>query len=311
MAISPSGDFLYVSTISGITYYTVNSVGSLTASGVALSTDAATAMQVDPTGTWLVESTGAGILAAYLLNSTTGAFVGNAATVQLPSNILKGIAISPGGSSSPYVFVAMGTGGTEVVPFSAGSTSPFGTPGRLSVKNSLGADNTVAVDPQNRLLYVGETAAASGAQSGGLRVLTISNTGVTEITTGATDAAGNAYPYSTGGSGPSSILATANNVYVGNSAVSGSSAGSITGFSLVSSGTSYTMTTVNSVSTGPLTYDIAEDSTDTYILAVNFGGSPDLSTFTFNATTAGQLDAGPTAATGIDPVGAIAIVAAP
>ncbi|WP_058189749.1 lactonase family protein [Terracidiphilus gabretensis] len=307
MAIAPSGSYLYVSTLSGILYYTINADGSLTAgdSGQILSSDTAFAMQVDPSGSWLIESvSGSGVLAALPLDSSTGALNGTAQTVNLPATTLKEIAVTPSGAATPYVFVAMGTGGTAVVAFNSGNANPFGVVSKIGVKNSLGADNAVAVDPGSRLLYVGETVAVSGTQSGGLRVFTIGSSAISEIS---------GSPYATGGTGPSAILPTTGIVYVANSAVSGSSSGNISGFSIVTStsGTSYSLTAINTISAGSLTSAIAEDNTNAYILAVNFGGSPDLSTFTFDSTTQGQLDAGPTSSTGTDPTGTIAIIAAP
>jgi 6-phosphogluconolactonase (cycloisomerase 2 family) len=319
MAITPSGSFLYVSTTgNGIAPYTVNSDGSLSGNNQAITGDPAISMQVDPSGSWLLEGfpgvTGTNaILSAIPINSSTGLVDSTRSiqTVRLPANTFKEIAVSPSGSTYPYVFVAMGSGGTAVIPFNSGNTTPLGSIATFGVKNTAGTDNTIAVDPQNRVLYVGETAAASGTQTGGLRVLTIGSSGVTEITTGTTDAAGKAYPYTTGGTGPRSIVAANSYVYVANIAVSGSSNGNISGFSLNVSGSTYTLSAVNTVTTGLLTYGLAEDSTGSYLLAVNYNGSPDLNTFTFDSTTTGQLDAGPTAATGTDPSGATAIVAAP
>ncbi len=316
MAIAPSGNYLYVSTAAGVAYYIVNADGSLTAGSQALTTDQAITMQVDPSGSWLVYCVaGSNVLNAIQLDTSTGASTGTLVTApnRLPGTTAKAIAMSPSGSTSPYVFVAVGSSGFAAVGFSAGSSNPFASQRSYTVKNSQGGDNTIAVDPENRLLYVGETAAASGAQSGALRVFTIGAAFVSEITTGATDSADTAYPYSSGGTGPSSIVATENYVYVANSAVNGSSSGNISGFTIVTStsGTAYSLTPINTVSTGPLTFGIAEDSTDSYILAVNSGGNPDLSTFTFDSTTAGKLDAGPTSSTGTDPTGALVIVAAP
>jgi 6-phosphogluconolactonase len=309
MAIAPGGSFLYVSTASGIYLYTVGTSGALTIgnSGSPISTDVANAMQVDPSGSWLIEAiSGVDQLYAIPLNANTGLQTGSGTQyTTLPASTIQQIAVSPSSSSYPYVFVAMGTGGTAVIPFTAGNANPFGSVARFTAKNSLGGDNAVAVAPDNSLLYVGETAAVSATQSGGLRVFTIGSSGVSEIS---------GSPYSTGGTGPSSILPATGYVYVANSAVSGSTAGNITGFSVATSGTTtitYSLTTINTVSTGIQTESLAEDSTDAYLLAVNYGGSPDLSTFTFDTTTAGQLDAGPTAATGTDPVGAWAIAAAP
>ena len=305
LAIAPGGNFVYVSTASGIYLYTVGTGGALTIgnSGSPISSDIANAMQVDPSGSWLIEAvSGEGTLNAIPLDANTGLYAGTGTQyTTLPSTTVQQIAVSPSGSTYPYVFVAMGTGGTAVVPFTSGNAKPFGTVAKISVKNSLGGDNAVAVAPDNSLLYIGETAALSGTQSGGLRVFTIGANSISEIS---------GSPYSTGGTGPSSILPTTSYVYVANSAVSGSSKGNISGFSITASTSgAYTLTAINTVSAGTQTESLAEDSTDAYLLAVNYGGSPDLSTFTFDSTTAGQLDAGPTAATGTDPVGAWAIAA--
>jgi hypothetical protein len=56
---------------------------------------------------------------------------------------------------------------------------------------------------------------------------------------------------------------------------------------------------------------MAEDSTGSVVLLVNSGGTPDLDVYTFDATTSGKLDSALTSATGTDPVGAVAIAAAP
>jgi hypothetical protein len=56
---------------------------------------------------------------------------------------------------------------------------------------------------------------------------------------------------------------------------------------------------------------MAEDSTESMVILVNSGGSPDLDVYSFDATIPGKLDFAFTFATGTDPVGAAAISAAP
>ncbi|HXI77478.1 MAG TPA: hypothetical protein VNH21_10095, partial [Steroidobacteraceae bacterium] len=231
-------------------------------------------------------------------------------TVSLPNINLNGLAASPANSTNPYVFVAMGVGGTEVIPFDAASTAnPFGTLANIKAKNQTsGGASALAVDPTNRLLYVGEVAALTGTQTGGLRVFTISATSINEVT---------GSPYKTAGTGPSAILPSVdgNYVYVANKAVSGSATGNITGYPINVSGGVYSLgTLINTITAGTSTVGLAEESTGTHVLAVNASNSnssPDLATFTFDATTPGKLDAGATAATGTDPAGATAIVAVP
>jgi len=314
IAVAPSGQFLYVSTLDGIYLYEIASDGSLTlGNGGSTLTgvgDAATVMEVDSTNSWLVEAI-SGTATLYAVNIIpTGSNAGTLATADetkqpfaLPASTVTQLAISPGDSSSCgncYVFVGMGSGGTEAVHFNPGSANPFGTAGTIQLVNSAGGDNAVAVDPTNRLLYVGESDALSATQSGGLRVFTIASGGVTELTSAGS-------PYSIGGTGPSSILPTAdgNYVYVANQSVSGSSTGNIAAFSV----TSTALTSIGTVAAGPSGHiGLAEDSTGSYLLAVDFSGNPDLEAYTMSV---GALTSVLTTATGTDPVGAVAIAAAP
>lgn len=312
IAVAPNGQFLYVSTTTGIFLYTVGSNGALTLGngGGAISPDLATTMQVDSTNGWLVDAvSGSTQLSAIAINPSTGELAAASESEQLfptglPASTPTQLAISPGDSSSCancYVFVGMGSGGTEIVHFNPASANPFGSYGHINLLTTGGGDNAVAVDPTNRLLYVGESdALPSAAQSGGLRVFTIASGGVTELT-------GAGSPYAAGGTGPSSILPTANGdyVFVANRSVSGSSAGEIASFSV--SATS--LASIGTVAAGPTgQLGLAEDSTGSYVLAVDFAGNPDLEAFTMNG---GSLTSVLSVATGTDPVGAYAIGALP
>jgi hypothetical protein len=157
------------------------------------------------------------------------------------------------------------------------------------------------------LLYIGETAATSGSNSGGLRAINYST--LVEVS---------GSPFATGGLAPYAIAPTryganaGNYVYVANRTVSGSSTGSIAGFVVTTSGTTSTLTALNStVSAGINPVGLTQESTGNYLLVVNFGGSPDLEAYSFDSTTAGKLDSALTSATGSDPVQAGSIAAAP
>lgn len=309
MAIAPNGQFLYVSTLNGIYVYTIGSGGSLTLGngGTAISSDPASTMQVDATNSWLVEAiSGSNALYAIAINTNTGQLATSREIEQTLSGGLNSttpiqLAISPNDSSSCadcYVFVAMGSGGIQLVPFNPANSNPFGATSHIGLVNSSGGANTIAVDPTNRLLYVGETAAVSGTQTGGLAVYTISAGGANALS---------GSPYPTAGTGPSSILPSAdgNYVYVANQAVSGSSTDNITSFSV----TTTALTQIGTVAAGPTgQIGLAEDSTSSFLLAVDIAGTPDLQAYTMSS---GALTSTFTGATGTDPVGASAIVAAP
>ncbi|MGA2888502.1 MAG: beta-propeller fold lactonase family protein [Terracidiphilus sp.] len=309
IAVAPNGNFLYVSTSTGIYLYTIGSNGALTLgnNGTFISQDPAITMQVDATNSWLVDAvsvSGSNTLYAIAINSSTGELATSPETEQhvvVPAVPIQ-LAISPGDSSSCtdcYVFVAMGTGGTELINFNPGNANPFGGTGNKPVIKSGGGDNTIAIDPSNRLLYVGESnALTSGTQTGGLRVYTISASGITPLSTPT---------YASGGTGPFSILPTSdgNYVFVANDAVSGSSTDNITGYSVSTTA----LTLIGTTTAGPTgQIGLAEDSTSGYVLAVDLAGDPDLQAFTLSS---GTLTSATTGTTGTDPVGAVAIAAAP
>jgi 6-phosphogluconolactonase len=317
IAIAPSGSFLYVSTSEGIYLYSVSSTGQLALSNASapISADQAISMQVSPDNSWLLEvASGANFVYAISINSSTGVLASKNEVEQfatLPASTVQQVAIAP---DETYVFVAMGSEGTALIPFTSANTDPLGAVRRLPTVNSAGAAISVAVDPvvsgqtAPRLFYVGETAAVSGSNSGALRAFefsTLSASSVTEIS---------GSPFASQGLAPYSILplASGNYVYTVNRQVSGSSTGVIAGFTIGSTSTAYTLTALGSdFTTGTNPVALAEDSTGNFVFTVDFGGSPDLKGYTFDSTKAGYLDAAISADTGTDPVEASGIVAAP
>jgi len=316
IAIAPNGSFLYVGTASGIFLFNIGSNGALTLgnSSNVISQDIAASMQVDSTNSWLVEA-GPNLaeLLAIHLNSSTGVPTSSAEqNTQLPAATVQQLTISP---DNAHVFVALGSAGTEDVTFAAGGSTPFGAIANLPVINSAGAALSVAVDPSSRLLYIGETAAIPG--SGGIRGSN-SNTGGLRVINYSTLQEVSGSPFATGGLAPAAIAPTryganaGNFVYVANRTVSGSSTGNIAGFSVTTSGSTSTLTALStSASAGITPLGLTQESTGTYLLVVNSGGSPDLEAYTFDSTTAGKLDSSLSSATGTDPVQASAIAAAP
>jgi 6-phosphogluconolactonase (cycloisomerase 2 family) len=305
IAVAPNNSFLYVSTSTGIYLYTIGSGGALTvASKTPISTDfSAYTMQVDATDSWLVEASGGGYLYAIPVNPTNGTTTGTPQQVALAGFSAHQLVISPDNTN---VFVTLGGTGTAVIPFAAASTDPLpksvGAP--IAVKVPGGVAVSVAVDPKNQLLYIGETSVTSAAtNTGGLRAFLYSSLSGTPIEIPGS-------PYASGGLTPASILpiATGAYVYVANSTVSNSSTGNVSGFAITPSGTTYALTALSSTAAGGTTpEDLAEDSTGSVVLLVNSGGNPDLEAFSFDTTSPGKLDSVLTSSTGTDPVGAIAV----
>ena len=308
IAVAPNNSFLYVSTQSGIYLYTIGAGGVLKlASTTPIYSDfAAYSMQVDATDSWLVEVSGAGYLYAIPISPSTGLTTGSAQQISLAGIAPHQLSISP---DNAKIVVALGGIGTEVIPFAAFSANPLptsiGSP--IAVKSAGGSAISVAVDPLNQFLFVGETSGVAGTNNGMLRAFLYSSlSGTPTEVTGS--------PYASGGLTPISILPAASGgyVYVANETASNGSTGSLAEFAVTATGTAYSLTVLSSTaSTGSSPAGLAEDSSGSVVLLVNSGGSPDLDVYTFDSTTAGKLDSAFTAATGTDPVGALGIAAAP
>jgi len=110
-------------------------------------------------------------------------------------------------------------------------------------------------------------------------------------------------PFATG-NGPFSVLldSTGKYVYTANR-----TDGNISGFSI---GTGAVLTALSSSPylSGTLVTSLARDKSGSYVLAAASGGSPDLTMYSFDTTTLGQLDSATTMTTGTDPTGAVAVV---
>ena len=315
IAVAPNGGFLYVGTVNGIYLYTIGSGGALSIgnNGATIASDIPAAMVIS--GSWLVDafdiSTGSVQMNAIPIDASTGAYAGSngappSQTFTVANAVVKQMVLSP---DSANFLVALGAGGTIVVPFASGAANPLGaTATTIPVANTGGSALSVAVDPGTtpRLFYIGETLAVGA--SGGLRAFNYSSLGSNPLT----EATGS--PIASGGLAPNAIspIATGDYVYVANG-TGATSAGNIAWFPITATGTAYTIATGKTVTTGIQPSGLAEDSTGNFVLAVSTGGTtnsgdPDLEAYTMSS---GALTAALTSATGTDPTGALAIAALP
>ncbi len=309
ITVSPNNRFLYVGTANGIYLYNIATNGSLSlgnSSGL-ISNDQAVSMQVDSTNSWLVNvSAAAPYIYAIAISPTAGTITSKTEQfARLPAATVREVVISPDNSR---ILIAMGAGGTASISFNAANTNPIGAIGIIGVKNTGGAALSVAADPlalpgqtTPRFFYIGETAATSGSNSGGLRVFDFAS--LTEMS---------ASPYGTQGLAPFAILpkSSGDYVYVANRQTSSGSTGVVAGFSIASNNGSYTFTPLASTFTaGTNPQAMVQDNTEAYVFAVNYGGSPDLTGYTFSASNPGALVSAISAATGSDPTLAGAIAA--
>jgi hypothetical protein len=303
-----------VATTSGVFAYPMTN--GVLGTATVVSTDQAYAVQVDASSTWLLEAipgTGGVTIGAIPIDSTTGAISGTEQTVSF--NIANAT-VQPGrmviSGDNVNVFVALGAGGTIVVPFNANVTAgsnPLSTKATtIPVATASGHALSVAVDPSvtPRLFYIGETLADSAGTAGGLRAFNYSSLGSTTLT----QATGS--PIASGGLAPNFILpdSSGDYVYVANGQGTGT-AGNVAGFTITATGTTtitYSLAADTTTATGIQPVGLAEDSSDAFVLAVSSLGSPYFEAFTFDATTLGQLDSQLESTTAASTV---AIVAAP
>jgi 6-phosphogluconolactonase (cycloisomerase 2 family) len=271
-----------VSTNLGIIPFTIDTTTGGLTQGSTFGDQLGEALAVDPSGKWLLEASDAGTLLAYPITSTGAG--DTTRSIQTTAN-LAGVSVQPGGIAiSPnggLVAVALGQAGTEMFPFNAANTAPIGTayPVKGPYGGSSGAAIAVAVDPQSRLLYIGETAAFPSSQtnSGALRVFTIGTNSVTELSYAA--------PYAPAGTGPHAILPISTGGFVYAASWQSASTGVITGYSVTATGLTALTSTV---STGTQPYGLAEDSTHSYVLAVSSLGNT-FNAFTLDSGGSGQL----------------------
>ncbi len=252
IAVAPGAGFSYAGTVNGIYLYTIGSGGALTLgnSGNPISTDIPSAMLVS--GSWLVAvftNAGSSIqLDAIPINSSTGVYTGTGGappdqTFNITNAAVKQMVLSPDGAD---LFVALGVGGTIVVPFTTGNSNPLGsTATTIPLANTSGSALSVAVDPSTtpRVFYIGETNAVGS--SGGLRVFNYSSLGSGTLT----QATGS--PIASGGLAPNAILPIKDGGYVYVANGTGlTSAGKIAWFPITASGTTYTVAAGSTIASG-------------------------------------------------------------
>jgi 6-phosphogluconolactonase len=297
MVVNSTNTFLYVGSVGGIYLYAINSNGSLTVpsadpkpAGVF-----AVSMVISPDGQWLIALDGTTQqLDIFQINTTTGALT--SVTKPAVYSILSGtwspssVRISPNGQ---FIFAALGTAGDVVFTFNTASGIALST-ANLQVPTTTTSDFGLAIDKNTAYLYI----ARSGTQ-GGVAVYSIGGNGSLIAVTGS--------PF-TAGSGTYDVLLDSTGTYV---YAANRTDGTISGFTIVSGATTSALTLTplsgSPYPSGAGVQSLGLDSKGAYLLAAAAGGSPDLSMYSFDATTPGMLDLAVSKATDTDPAGAIAV----
>jgi 6-phosphogluconolactonase len=313
--VNPADTILFVASNSGIYNYSIASTGVLASlnSGVTAALADVVSMAVSPDGQWLFAldgvavNTATGVYALTLyefqIDSSTGALTlessapysinGPSSPIPVPSQIEVASV-----SSGVYVFVALGTGGTLVIPFDTStgqqlSASQYGQPSGSSIYL---ANVALAVNSSTSTLYV--VSSDTSSQAGAITAYTIGFNGANGTLTTLASSATAFLPAAV-------VLNSAGtDIYVANQA-----SDSISGFSTTVSGS-----TLPALGSSPYMYGyaptgLAVDRSGDYLLAISNSGGPDLTMYSYDASTAGKLDEAASTATGSDPTGAVAIAA--
>jgi len=289
LAVSPNNAFLYMAGPSSISVYAINSDGSLTAknNGVAITV---ASIDVSPDGQWLFGlDSFQQVLHEYQIDATSG---GVTPTADVPYDALTGtivpqmVKVSPTGN---YIFAALGTGGDRVFTLDTSTGTTTYVSG-LPLNSTSTSDNALTVDSTGTYLYV-----ARGGTNGGIAVYTIGGGGVLNPISGSPFAAGNR-PFSL------ALDKTGKYLYAANR-----TDGTISGYT-ISTG-ALTAISGSPFASGLQVNSLGIDPGGTYVLAGANGGSPDLSMYSFDATTPGKLNLATSIATDTDPAGVVAIAA--
>ncbi len=282
LVVSRANTFLYVSTpvansssttgASPAVYgYSIAGDGSLTSLGAVAAYDLVS-MDVSPDGQWLVGLDGiTQAIDVFTINTATGALTLAAQdTYTFSTGILtpRMVRFAPSGD---YIFAALGSAGDVVFTFNTGTGLAIQAQ-TLSLSSTTTSDNALAVNSSSSTLYI-----ARSGTSPGVGVYTIANTGTLTPVDGSPFAAGNT-PYAV------TLDPTGAYVYVANRGD-----GTISGY-LVGTTAALTPLGGSPYGSGALVTSLAIDKSSTYLLAGANGSFPDLTMYSFDATTAGKLD---------------------
>ena len=291
LVVNPANTFLYVGSLGALYGYSIASDGSLTAlsNGAALAAVGVISLDVSPDGNWLFALDSNGVTVdEFGINTSTGALTpengANFAVTGSGATSPRMIKVAPNGG---LVFAAMGTGGEAVFTFNT-------LTGVLALSQTLDgstvtSDNAITVDGTSSHLYI-----ARSGTGAGIAVYTIGTSGALTSISGSPFAAG---------AGPYSVVINSAGTYL---YAANRTDGTISGYAIGTTG-ALTALGTSPYASGSLVTALGRDSLGKYIVGAALGGSPDLTMYSFDATSLGQLDSVSTAATGTDPTGATAI----
>ncbi|MDE1176254.1 MAG: beta-propeller fold lactonase family protein [Edaphobacter sp.] len=294
--VTPSNSFVYVAGPDAIYAYAIASDGTISSAsggsgGAAVAVATVASLAVSPDGQWLfgLDSTST-TLDEYQINTSTGALT---AVGTIPYTVSSGtptprmVRVSPLGN---LIFAAVGSGGDIVFTLNTSSGAVVNSQ-TLTLSSTQTSDNALAINSTGAYLYI-----ARSGTNGGVAVYTIGTNGALSAISGSPFAAGSL---------PSGLVidSTGKYLYAANR-----TDGTISGYT-IGTGSALTALAGSPFTAGTEVLSLALDSSGDYLLAGSYGGSPDLSMYSFDTTTLGKLNLATSAATDTDPAGVIAVAA--
>lgn len=295
MAINPADSYLYVGTIAGIYGYSIPAGGGLSSlnSGATVANTPAVlangpvSMDISPDGNWLAVLTsfsGSTTILDYQITPATGllTFTDSVSIAQNNAgSIAHSIKFSP---SENLLAVTLGTDGTDIFTFTGSNGTISSTFDHLTPPVTGNSDNGAVFNAASSTIYITR---AQGSLAGVLAYYPVnynSSSNTVTVSTGTQIATGD-FPTAI------SFNNTTTQPYL---YVTNTNDSTITGYGVTTSTPSLqTLTTspYSTLGTGNAPYALAFDNSDTYILALNQNGPPDLIQYTVDTTpaTAGRL----------------------
>ena len=272
LVVSRANTFLYVSSATaGVYGYSIGANGGLSSLG-QLAGNALLSMDVSPDGQWLAGLDGTSpLLDVFKIDAATGALTISPQTAYTFSAGVwtpRMVRFAPSGA---LIFAALGSAGEVAFTFNTSTGVAAQTEAR-SIGSTTSSDNALAVNSSSTALYV----ARSGTSSG-VGVYTIGTNGSLTPVSGSPFAAGNT-PYAV------TIDPSGAYVYAANRGD-----GTLSGY-LIGTSTALTPLGSSPFPSGTLVTSLAIDKSSTYLLAGANGSFPDLTMYSFDATSAGKLD---------------------
>ncbi len=295
VVVTRQNTFVYVGGQGGIACFSIGTGGALTAvsAGNISSTGDFVGLETSPDGQWLLALDGVNrTLSVYSINTSTGALTLNGSSVLFPTvinnnaTVARSVRISP---NAAYVAIALGTGGDEIFPFTT-SNGALGSGLLLGVTSGY-SDNALTFDTASTYLYI-----ARGGPSTGQSLIASYSIGSGGALTGVQTIASGDAPYA--------LLAESTGAYL---YAANRGGGTVSGYAIASG--AFTALSGSPYTSGVTATALAEDNSGKYLIGVALGGSYDYTLYSFDALSAGKLDAVATGASGTDPAGSIAVAA--